>query len=195
MNILRLIETEFQGETNPGGYMGPELDAFGVITNNSDEVTHTPESKAERKKRKKVKQDMETVSGTSTTPVEESQHEDLLDQMLQDPKVQEMLVRILGSIKVDNVHESVLSIGDYVDALLETSKYPPGSIGAASASEWKKLSSFDFKSVQKAIEVESEHTTNKSVAAKIALAHFEEDPDYYTKLARVEGEEPYVKTS
>lgn len=191
MNILRLIETEFQGETNPGNYMGPDIDAFGIVTANDDETTHTPESDKERKKRKKEKQDMETAP--SSASVEESKKSDFLDDLLEDPSVREMLTRILSNIKVSPVHESKeVSVSAYVDALLNESA---GSIGPATASEWKELSSFDFKDVQKAIEVESEHTPNKSVAAKIALAHFKEDPNYYTKLDRVEGKEPYVKTS
>lgn len=196
MNILRLIETEFQGETNPGNYMGPEIDAFGIVTNNSDDVTHTPESEKKRKKRKKEKEDMETVSSDETAPVEESRKDDFLDELMEDPRLREMLTRILSNIKVGNMREDFTSSIDlYVDTLLEASRYPAGSIGPATASEWKELGTFDYKAVQKAIEVESEHTTNKAVAAKIALAHFKEDPEYYTKLSRVEGEEPYVKTS
>lgn len=195
MNILRLIETEFQGETNPGNYMGPDIDAFGIVTANDDETTHTPESDKERKKRKKEKQDMETVSTSDSEAVAESKR-DFLDELLEDPSVREMLTRILSNIKVSPVHESQeVAVSAYVDALLEESSIPAGSIGPATASEWKELSSFDFKDVQKAIEVESEHTPNKAVAAKIALAHFKEDPNYYTKLDRVEGKEPYVKTS
>jgi len=194
MNILRLIETEFQGETNPSNYMGPDIDAFGIVTANDDETTHTPESDKERKKRKKEKQDMETVSAPDSEDVAESKR-DFLDELLEDPSVREMLTRILSNIKVSPVHESkVETFSDYVDSLLE-SVITPGSIGPATAAEWKELSSFDFKDVQKGIEVESEHTPNKAVAAKIALAHFKEDPEYYTKLSRVEGEEPYVKTS
>lgn len=195
MNILRLIETEFQGETNPGNYMGPDIDAFGIVTANDDETTHTPESDKERKKRKREKQDMETVPTSDSEAVAESKR-DFLDELLEDPGVMEMLMRILSNIKVSPVHESQeVAVSAYVDALLEESHIPAGSIGPATASEWKELSSFDFKEVQKAIEVESEHTTNKAVAAKIALAHFKEDPNYYTKLDRVEGKEPYVKTS
>lgn len=195
MNILRLIETEFQGETNPGNYMGPDIDAFGIVTANDDETTHTPESDKERKKRKKEKQDMENVSASDSEAVEESKR-DFLDELLEDPKIREMLTNLLGNIKVGTVHEDKeVAVSAYVDALLEDASFPPGSIGPATASEWKELSSFDFKDVQKGIEVESEHTPNKAVAAKIALGHFKEDPEYYTKLSRVEGEEPYVKTS
>jgi len=187
MNILRLIETEFQGETNPGNYMGPDIDAFGIVTANDDETTHTPESDKERKKRKKEKQDMETVSTSDSEAVAESKR-DFLDELLEDPSVREMLTRILSNIKVSAVHESKeINIAAYVDALLEESTLPPGSIGPATSSEWKELSSFDFKDVQKAIEVESEHTTNKAVAAKIALDHLRERPDYYRILSAIEG--------
>ena len=38
--------------------------------------------------------------------------------------------------------------------------------------------------LKKGIEVEKEHTTDEKVAAKIALDHLAEDPDYYTKLTK-----------
>lgn len=39
------------------------------------------------------------------------------------------------------------------------------------------------------IEVEKEHTTDESLARKIALHHLEERPDYYSKLKKMESEE------
>ena len=36
------------------------------------------------------------------------------------------------------------------------------------------------------IEVEHEHSTNNDVAKRIALGHIGEDPNYYTKLKKVE---------
>jgi len=42
--------------------------------------------------------------------------------------------------------------------------------------------------LQKGIEVEKEHTSDKDVAKKIALDHLYEDPKYYTKLATIEEE-------
>ena len=119
-----------------------------------------------------------------------------MDELLEDPKVRDILSNILSNVKISPVHEDKeVSISAYVDTLLEETYFPTGSIGPATASEWKELSSFDYKDVQKGIAVESEHTSNKAVAAKIALAHFKEDPEYYTKLDRVEGKEPYVATS
>ena len=34
------------------------------------------------------------------------------------------------------------------------------------------------------IAVEKEHSTNKSIAMRIALDHLSEDPEYYTKLVK-----------
>jgi len=44
------------------------------------------------------------------------------------------------------------------------------------------------KELQMGINVEMEHTSDKSVAEKIALDHLYEDPKYYTKLATIEEE-------
>lgn len=41
----------------------------------------------------------------------------------------------------------------------------------------------------KGIKVELEHTSNKNTATEIALDHLNEDPDYYTKLAKANLEE------
>ena len=50
----------------------------------------------------------------------------------------------------------------------------------------KHNKSIDFIQNQLRIgsKVESEHTTHKKVAEKIALAHIEEVPDYYVKLKK-----------
>ena len=40
---------------------------------------------------------------------------------------------------------------------------------------------------KKGIEVEMEHTDDESVAKEIAIDHLWEDPDYYSKLEKVEG--------
>lgn len=45
----------------------------------------------------------------------------------------------------------------------------------------------DKKELSKGIEVESEHTPNEEMAKRIALDHLAEMPDYYTKLAQMEG--------
>jgi len=40
------------------------------------------------------------------------------------------------------------------------------------------------KQLEMGIEVEGEHSTNKEVASRIALAHIGEDPKYYNKLKK-----------
>lgn len=44
----------------------------------------------------------------------------------------------------------------------------------------------DPKQLEKGIEVEYEHTSNKAVARRIALDHLAELPDYYTRLKKME---------
>lgn len=43
--------------------------------------------------------------------------------------------------------------------------------------------------------VESEHTSNEKVAMKIAMDHLEEDPNYYTKLKKIEPTEQTMASS
>ena len=45
----------------------------------------------------------------------------------------------------------------------------------------------DEEELKKGIEVEKEHTTSETIARRIALDHLAEMPDYYTKLAKMEG--------
>lgn len=42
------------------------------------------------------------------------------------------------------------------------------------------------KALEQGIKVEMEHTDNKEIAHEIAMDHLWEDPDYYTKLKKVE---------
>lgn len=42
------------------------------------------------------------------------------------------------------------------------------------------------KQLEKGIKVEHEHTSKLKVARQIALAHLGEDPEYYSKLKRIE---------
>ncbi len=46
----------------------------------------------------------------------------------------------------------------------------------------------DAKELERGIEVEMEHTTNKDIAERIALDHLAELKDYYTRLAKMEEE-------
>ena len=48
------------------------------------------------------------------------------------------------------------------------------------------------KQIEKGIEVELEHTQDKSVAEEIAMDHLFEDPDYYTKLKSIEKKQTKV---
>jgi len=43
--------------------------------------------------------------------------------------------------------------------------------------------------LQRGMKVEHEHTGNEAAAKKIAMDHLFEDPEYYAKLAKIEGEE------
>jgi hypothetical protein len=43
------------------------------------------------------------------------------------------------------------------------------------------------KQLVRGIEVESEHTTDKAIAREIALDHLGEDPNYYSKLKKIES--------
>ncbi len=46
---------------------------------------------------------------------------------------------------------------------------------------------YDPEELAKGIEVELEHTNYRAIATIIAKHHLAEDPQYYTKLAKVEG--------
>ena len=47
----------------------------------------------------------------------------------------------------------------------------------------------DPQQLEMGIEVEYEHTKNKDLAEKITLDHLYEDPEYYTKLKKMESKE------
>jgi len=46
----------------------------------------------------------------------------------------------------------------------------------------------DEEELKKGTKVEMEHTTSEALAKRIALDHLAELPDYYTRLAKMEGE-------
>src|SRR5574343_573292 len=50
----------------------------------------------------------------------------------------------------------------------------------------KSPEQFDQKALAKGVKVESEHTTDKSLAREIAMDHLTEDPKYYDKLEKIE---------
>lgn len=45
---------------------------------------------------------------------------------------------------------------------------------------------FDEEALEKGIEFELEHTSDRALAKEIAMDHLTEDPRYYEKLARIE---------
>lgn len=52
---------------------------------------------------------------------------------------------------------------------------------------------YDPTQLKMGIEIEKEHTTNPKLAEKIAKQHLEEDPQYYTKLKKMESGEPITE--
>lgn len=50
----------------------------------------------------------------------------------------------------------------------------------------KPDSDFDPKELKKGIKHELEHTKNRKIAKEIAKDHLSEDPNYYTKLKKLE---------
>lgn len=50
----------------------------------------------------------------------------------------------------------------------------------------RKPSSFNKKQLNRGMQVEMEHTSDKKIAREIARDHLTEDSDYYKKLAKME---------
>jgi hypothetical protein len=59
----------------------------------------------------------------------------------------------------------------------------PGGVG-----DGRSPSEFDPAELAKGIEVEMEHTDDRTLAREIAIDHLSEDPHYYTKLATIHDE-------
>ena len=57
---------------------------------------------------------------------------------------------------------------------------------SALAKKHKVEPNYIEKQLEKGIKVEHEHTSKLKVARQIALAHLGEDPDYYSKLKKME---------
>jgi len=56
------------------------------------------------------------------------------------------------------------------------------------AEKGKGPEDFDPDQLNKGIEAELEHTSNREIATKIAMDHLTEFPDYYTALEKMEEE-------
>jgi hypothetical protein len=67
--------------------------------------------------------------------------------------------------------------------VLDVKTYTPTYIANFHGVSFKHI----MDQLKKGIQVEMEHTTNIKVAREIALDHLLEDPNYYTKLAKMEN--------
>lgn len=83
-----------------------------------------------------------------------------------------------------NISEAKDSVADPV--LLALDSIPLGSLEGGKG-DAKKPSSFTIQQVLKGVLVELEHTKNGGEALEIVMDHLEEDPNYYTKLEKIEG--------
>lgn len=191
--LVDLIEMEDTKITNPGNYFGPEVSPFGVVMDNRDEETHTPETDDEYKKRKKKKEKQlnPNVGPAVGSDEKVTESKDKVDKLLSDPEVQEFLTHLLKkSLSSQVTAKEGIAYESYVSSMASL-LLEEGSVGEISPDEEKELESFAKESVNRGIEVEMEHTTNRKVAMKIALDHLKENPKYYEKLKAVEGDAPY----
>ncbi len=91
---------------------------------------------------------------------------------------------------LEPVKDEKLSETQKAIALLETMKSMiPGGLA-----EGKNPSDFNQDQLKQGIKVEMEHTSSKKVATEIAMDHLTEDPQYYTKLKKVEKAESAGRT-
>jgi hypothetical protein len=80
--------------------------------------------------------------------------------------------------------EGLGALGDF----LEKAEKIPGGMAAGKSPE-----DFDRQALSQGQKVEMEHTGDPAKAREIAMDHLTEDPDYYTKLARMEAEKCMTK--
>jgi GNAT superfamily N-acetyltransferase len=74
-----------------------------------------------------------------------------------------------------------MTMGHNVVRLTKTADAIPGG-----KADKKKASDFDAKALAEGAKHEREHTSSDAVAEEIAMDHLTEDPDYYTKLRKIE---------
>ena len=103
-----LFESEWQGETNPGSYQGPEITPEGIVIDNSDEVTHMPETPEERKRRKKEKEKISHDAAAGEKMVVKEDMSVSLEDILNDPHFIAQLMAELNKYKAEtNVQEEL----------------------------------------------------------------------------------------
>jgi len=128
---------------------------------------------------------------------------DALDGILPPPSV-ELRHPVLKGLKkrTDKEYDAMLKrmlkdIGKVLDqsifgtssGVLSKGEKIPGGLAAGKSPE-----DYDSKALAAGIKVELEHTSDRKVAQEIAMDHLEEDPKYYEKLARMEGEDSTKKS-
>lgn len=64
----------------------------------------------------------------------------------------------------------------------------PGEKAVGGLADWVPDTAFDPIQLRRGIKVELEHTSDQKLAKEIAKDHLTEDPEYYEKLAAIEGE-------
>lgn len=197
--LVDLIETEDTRITNPGNYFGPDVNQFGVVVDNRDDETHTPETDAEfEKRRKKKKKQLDPNIGPASDKKEAVEESSKVDELLKDPEVQAFLTHLLKKSLSSKVITQESTIYEHyvhrlASFLLEEIGSPKEVQGVEKIKPEaeQELGQFPSDAVEKGIKVEMEHTTDREVAKKIALDHLKEDPHYYEKLDAVEGKPPY----
>lgn len=191
--LVDLIEMEDTKITNPGNYYGPEVSPFGVVMDNRDDKTHTPETEQEYRKRKKKKEKQlnPNIGPAIGNDEKVTESKDKIDKLLSDPEIQEFLTNLLKkSLSSQVTAKDNAAYEGYVNSAVSFLLEQDG-VGEIAPNEEKELLSFEKESVNRGIEVEMEHTTNRKIAMKIALDHLKENPKYYEKLKAVEGDAPY----
>lgn len=73
-----------------------------------------------------------------------------------------------------------ITFREYLEEKLNVPVHPISTL----AKKHNKPLDYMKKQLRKGIKVEKEHTTNRKTAAKIALAHLGEKPNYYSLLKK-----------
>jgi len=99
-----------------------------------------------------------------------------------DENIQELINEIYEMLKEDVFTDNIL-------VLIGEMNYDKGTNACTAMMKEpnKEPSDYNVGALRKGMEVEMEHTSNKLLARTIAMHHLDEDPQYYDKLAKMEG--------
>jgi hypothetical protein len=120
--------------------------------------------------------------GMSKAEDDDSDPEDAPEPGDVDEDTGEVVPDAEEAAEAKEVKEEESDEGDTEKSLKKADKIPGGP------ADNKSPKDFDAKRLQHGIEVELEHTSDRSIAQEIAMDHLTEDPDYYTKLESIEGD-------